>query len=153
MRCTTSRLIRLISATNYEASQYQDLISIVSPKSNACRIRIRVSTKKKTLLGMGDVPFALEIFEKRVVLQIEMRGLAIMQQETIKWADPPTTQYVHSLGCGATVWPAIQAPAASLVFILRSPLVSLSNSNGRVPRLGIPVGINKRNMGLVDRYK
>ena len=26
-----------------------------------------------------------------------MRGLAIMEQKTIKWTDPPNTQHVHSL--------------------------------------------------------
>ena len=97
MRRTTCRLIRLFSATDCEASQYKDLISVVLPELNSCTVRMRVITTNNILLRMRGLAFPIEIFEKGVVSQIEMRGLAIMEQETIKWADPPTTQHVHSL--------------------------------------------------------
>ena len=82
-----------------------------------------------------------------------MRGLALMEQETIKWTDPPNTQHVHSLSCGAAAWAPIQVPLASLVFILWSPLASLPNSNGGGSQLGTADVINKRSVGPVDLYQ
>ena len=96
--CRTScRLLRLFSATDCEASQYKGLISFVLPEWNACRIRIRVITTNSILFRMQGLAFHFKIFAKGIVSGIEMRGLAIMEQETIKWTDPPTTQHVHSL--------------------------------------------------------
>ena len=78
MRRTTCRLIRLISATDCEASQYKDLISVIVPKLNACRVRIRLITTNIILVGMQGLAFPLETFEKGVFLQTEMRGLVIL---------------------------------------------------------------------------
>ena len=97
MRRAMCRLLRLFSVTDCEASQYKDSISVVLPKLHACRVRIRVITTNNILLRMRGLAFRFEIFEKGVVSRIEMRGLAIMEHETIKWTDPPTTQHVHSL--------------------------------------------------------
>ena len=123
------------------------------PESNACRVRIRVIKTKDILLRMRGLAFRFKIFAKGVVSRIEMRGLAIKEQETIKWTDPPTTQHVHSLACGATVWAPIQVPPAIPVFILWSLLASLPNSDGGGSQLGTASVINKRNVGPVDRYQ
>ena len=97
VRRTTCRLLLLFSAAYCEASQYNDSISFVLQESNACRVRIRVITTNNILLRMRGHAFRFEIFSKGVVSRIEMRGLAIIEQELTKWTDPPTTQHVHSL--------------------------------------------------------
>ena len=52
---------------------------VVLPDSNACRVCIRVITTNNIPLRMRGLAFPFEIFEKGVVSQIEMRGLAIME--------------------------------------------------------------------------
>ena len=78
MRCTTCRLIHLFCATECEAAQYKDLISVVFPKLNACRVPIRVFTTNNILSAMRGLTLPLKIFEKGVLSEIEMRGLAKM---------------------------------------------------------------------------
>ena len=78
MRRTTRRSIPLFSATDCDNSQYKDWISVVLPKLNACRVRIRVITTKNIDLGMRGLAFPLAIFETGGVSEIEMRGLAKM---------------------------------------------------------------------------
>ena len=95
-RRTSCGLLRLLGATYCEASQYDDSITFVLQESDACRVGIRVITTNNILLRMRGLAFRFEIFAKGVVSRIEMRGLAIMEQETIKWTDPPTTQHAHS---------------------------------------------------------
>ena len=85
------------SATDCEASQCEDSISFVLPEVNAWKIRIRVITTNNILFRMRGLAFHFKTFAKGIVSGIEMRGLAIMEQKTIKWTDPPTTQHVHSL--------------------------------------------------------
>ena len=82
MRRTTCRLLRLFLATDCEASQHKDSISVVLLESSACRVRIRVITTSNNLLRMRGLAFRLEIFEKGAVSRIEMRGLAIMDKST-----------------------------------------------------------------------
>ena len=74
MRPTECRLIRLFSATDCEASEYKDWISVVLPQLNACRVRMRVVTTNNILLGMQRLAFPLEIFQKGVVSQIKMEA-------------------------------------------------------------------------------
>ena len=97
MRRTTCMLFCLFSAPDCEASQYKDLISFVLAASNAWKIRIRVITTNNMRFRMRGLAFHFEIVAKGVASIIEMRGFAIMEQETIKWRDLPITQHVHSL--------------------------------------------------------
>ena len=78
---TFSRLLRLFSATDCEASQCKDSISFVLPEANAQKLRIRVITTNNILVRMRGLALHFEIFAKGIVSGIEMRGLAIMEQK------------------------------------------------------------------------
>ena len=67
-----SKWYSLLSATDCEALQYKNLISVVLAEVNTCRVRIRLNTTSNILLGMRSIAFPNEQFEKLVVSQIEM---------------------------------------------------------------------------------
>ena len=67
-----------------------------------------------------------------------------------KRADTLTTQHVHSLSCGGAIWPTLQVPPASLVFMNWSQLTSLPNSKGSTPQRATTGNINQQNAGVVD---
>ena len=153
VRPTTCRLLRLLFCNRLRGLAIQGFDFICFTRVERMQSSHKGNTTNNILLGMRGLAFRFEMFQKGVVSGIEMRGLAIMEQETTKWTDPPTTQHVHSLGCGATVWAPIQVPPASLVFILWSPLASLPNSDGRGSQLGSASVINKRNVGPFEHYQ
>ena len=82
-----------------------------------------------------------------------MRGLAIMEQKTIKWTDPPTTQHVHSTDA-ALLHGRPYRSRRHLQFSycghrwLHCPTAMVG---------GLQVGtahvMDKRNVGPVDRYQ
>ena len=143
----------LFFATDCEASQCKDSISFVLPEANTRKIRIRVITTNNIHFRMRGLALHFEICAEGILSGMEMRGLAIMEQKTIKWTDPPTTQHVHSLDA-ALLHGRPYRSRRHLQFSycghhwLHCPTAMVGGLE-----LGTADVINKRNVGPVDRYQ
>ena len=97
MRHTTCRLLRLFFCNRLRGLAIQGFDFIPFSSIKCMENSQLVNTTNNMFFRMRGLAFHLKIGAKGVVSGIEMRVLAIFEQETIKWTDPPTTQHVHSL--------------------------------------------------------
>ena len=82
-----------------------------------------------------------------------MRGLAIMEQKTIKWTDPPTTQHVYSLDAVVLHGRPYRSRRHLQFSYCGHRWLHCPTAMVRGLQLGTADVINKRNVGPVDRYQ
>ena len=141
----------LFSATDCEASQCKDSISFVLPEADTRKIRIRVITTNNIHFRRRGLAFHFEVCTKGIFSGIEMRGLAMMQQRTIKWTDPPTTQHVHSLDTALLHGRPYRYRQHLQVSYCGQRWLHCPNAMVGGLQLGTADVINKRNVGPVAR--
>ena len=82
-----------------------------------------------------------------------MRGLAIMEQKTIKWTDPPTTQNVHSLDAALLHGRPYRSRRYLQFSYWGHRWLHCRKAMVVGLQLGTADAINKRTVGPVDRYQ